>query len=262
MEHQNLYQHFRKEERLFIDRVYEWKMRVEDTYIPFVTPFLNPREQFIISTLFSEKDCVQLYFNGIFEQGERKRALMTFADEAHQDDFGQVLFSIRYPQKFAQLKHNRILGTLLGQGIKREHIGDIVTNGEEWQIVVTKQVAPYIKENCKKVGSISVGFDEIDYCKKIEPMMSYQLLHTTVSSLRLDALLATTFHLSRQTVKEYIENGLVSVNWKEETKGHTEITLADTVSLRRYGRIVLHDVQGISKSGKLKVQIYIVNNKK
>lgn len=259
---ENLYQHFRKDERLFVDKVSEWKMRVEETYIPFITPFLNPREQFILSSMFKSDELVRLYFDGVFEPSERKRALISLATTTLPSDFEHVLLNIRYPQKFAQLKHNHILGSLLGTGIKREQIGDIVTNGEQWQLVVSQQIAPYIQANCKKVGSISVVFEKIDYHKRIEPLETYRILNTTVSSLRLDVLLATAFHLSRQKIKELIESGLVSVNWKEETKAHIELAVADTVSLRGYGRLSIHTVQGISKSGKIKIQIYVVNNKK
>lgn len=40
----NIYQHFRPEEREFIDQVLNWKNIVENTYAPKLTDFLDPRE--------------------------------------------------------------------------------------------------------------------------------------------------------------------------------------------------------------------------
>ena len=44
----SIYQHFRPEEREFIDQVLNWKNLVENTYAPKLTDFLDPREQQIL----------------------------------------------------------------------------------------------------------------------------------------------------------------------------------------------------------------------
>ena len=44
----SIYQHFRPEERGFIDQVLNWKDFVENKYAPKLTDFLDPREQQIL----------------------------------------------------------------------------------------------------------------------------------------------------------------------------------------------------------------------
>lgn len=42
---QEVYQHFRKEEQPFIDSAQSWITQAEETYTPYLTDFLDPRQQ-------------------------------------------------------------------------------------------------------------------------------------------------------------------------------------------------------------------------
>ncbi len=50
----SIYQHFRPEEKEFIDQVLNWKEYVEQTYAPKLTDFLDPREQLILKMIIGE----------------------------------------------------------------------------------------------------------------------------------------------------------------------------------------------------------------
>ena len=50
----SIYQHFRPEEKEFIDQVLNWKEHVEDTYAPKLTDFLDPREQQILKNIIGQ----------------------------------------------------------------------------------------------------------------------------------------------------------------------------------------------------------------
>src|SRR5690606_32228771 len=116
----NIYQHFRKHEREFIDQVLQWKMNVEDTYSPKLTDFLDPREQEIVRTIIGSQGVVQVEFFGDAPLCERKRAFI-YPEyiEAEQDDFRIVLFEIEYPKKFVTIEHPQVLGSLMSLGLKR-----------------------------------------------------------------------------------------------------------------------------------------------
>ena len=47
----NVYQHFRKEEHPFVDFVYGSLEQVDSQYSPYLTDFLDPRQQFILETI-------------------------------------------------------------------------------------------------------------------------------------------------------------------------------------------------------------------
>ena len=40
-----IYQHFSIEDRPFLDKGMEWIKKVEDSYAPFLTPFINPHQE-------------------------------------------------------------------------------------------------------------------------------------------------------------------------------------------------------------------------
>lgn len=259
---QTTYQHFRSDEKDYVDRILEWKRRVENTYIPFVTPFLNPREQFIAQSLCQDNS-LHIFFYGGSKHTERCRALITYADDYEWHDFDLAVLDIHYPSKFATLKHSQILGSLLGSGIKRDGIGDIVTDGQNWQLVTTAPLAKVFQRDVQKIGAVSVTFNVLDTpAITITPHENVDVVQTTVSSLRLDVVLATAFHLSRQVIKTAVEKELVTLNWKVETRGHHEVTVHDTLSLRKYGRVKLMAIQGMSKSGKQKIVLHVIKNRK
>lgn len=46
----NVYQHFRADERSFIDSVGDWIEQVQGQYAPYLTEFLDPRQSYILET--------------------------------------------------------------------------------------------------------------------------------------------------------------------------------------------------------------------
>ena len=51
-------QHFRKDEQPFIETVIGWIREVENTYVPKLTDFLDPRERFIVESLTVGADLI------------------------------------------------------------------------------------------------------------------------------------------------------------------------------------------------------------
>ena len=73
---QEVYQHLRKEEQPFIDSAQSWITQAEETYTPYLTDFLDPRQQYILEMLVGKKGEVHLQFYGGYEAAERKRAII------------------------------------------------------------------------------------------------------------------------------------------------------------------------------------------
>lgn len=254
----SVYEHFNKDERVFIDNILTYKQRVEDTYVPVVTHFLNPREQFILQSLFSKHDAVHYVF---FDTSERTRAMITYPDGYDRSQFDVSYITIDYAHKFETLKHSAILGTLVNSGLKREMIGDIVTNGKQWQVMVATQIVPHILMTIDKIGGVKVRLHVTDTpIERLE--QNVQETVVLVSSLRVDTLIAAVFNVSRQLAKALIERGDVLVNWKTICKSETTINQKDTVSIRRYGRVVLYDNLGQTKKEKLKISVKVYKNKR
>ena len=146
-----LYQHFRPEERGFIDQVVEWKEQVENQYAQKRTDFLDPREQHILLSIIGTDGSVRVAF--FPEKGERKRALI-YPDyyEPSEEDYGICLYEIHYPAKFVTIEHRQILGTLMSLGLKREKFGDIPTEGERYQLWWLTKFQGIWKWSCSRSG--------------------------------------------------------------------------------------------------------------
>lgn len=59
---EEIFQHFRPEEREFIDQVSGWRMEVEDRYAPKLTDFLDPRQRFIVQSIIGHQGDITMAF--------------------------------------------------------------------------------------------------------------------------------------------------------------------------------------------------------
>lgn len=249
-----IYQHYREDERPFIDQVFDWIDQVKSTYAYKLTDFLNPREQEIVEQLVNYAGDVNAAFFGGIERAERKRGLIYpdyFKPEAN--DFGLRYFQLDYPVKFFEIGHRQLLGALMGLGIKREKIGDLIIHGQAVQFVVASEIAEYVKLHLTSVDKAKVSIQEIEEHELFEPEEDWKLFSGTVSSMRLDAVLAEIFKLSRAKAVSYIQKGYAKINWKMIEQPAYECSVSDTISLRGYGRAKLLAIEGKSKKGKWRI---------
>ncbi|KAF1291849.1 RNA-binding protein [Candidatus Enterococcus leclercqii] len=255
----NVYQHFRNEERPFIDLVADWVEQVQMQYAPYLTDFLDPRQAYITETLIRQESDLKFRFYGGYQSAERRRCLI-YPDyyEPNEEEFDIQLFEINYPTKFATLGHGRVLGTLMGTGVKREYFGDIISDGETWQFFVAKEVASYVQLQVDKIGKISVRLEERPYTAIIRPLDAWTAEKETVSSLRLDTVISSVYNISRQRSKQLIESGKIKVNWTEETRPDFMLDLLDIVSIRGFGRIQIQDIEGVTKKEKIRLSLGVL----
>lgn len=252
----DIYQHFRKEEHHFIDLVCEWKRLVTEQYAPKLTDFLTPREQQIVRSIVGHHDDVHVAFFGGSSSVERKRALLYPPYmQPNEEDFQLSLFSIRYPKKFVTLGHRDVLGALLSLGVKREKFGDIIIVDDVIQIVVAKEIAPFVQMNVTAIGKAKVLLEEQPLSKLLVVEEQWEEETFTVSSLRLDAILAQCFRISRQKAQALIDQNFAKVNWKTVDQAHMECQEGDLLSLRGYGRCRLQAIVGQTKKEKWRIVV-------
>jgi RNA-binding protein YlmH len=257
---EDLYQHFREDEKYFIDQVLDWVQQVEFQYSPYLSPFLDPREQYIVESIIGQHSEVKAEAFGGYEAAERKRLFLSPSYfEPSQDDFEITITEIRYPKKFADLSHGKILGTLMGTGIKREMIGDIITDGEDWQFFADAAIMQYLLTSVTKIGNITIQLEEVPYTDILLPKDSWDERYEIVSSLRLDVVLANVFHISRQKSKELISSGKVKVNWNETERPDVVLGIHDVLSIRGYGRIRIEAIEGKTKKEKIRLKLGVLD---
>lgn len=252
----NLYQHFRPEEKEFIDQVLNFQDLVEKTYTPKLTDFLDPREQHIMKVLIGDHSDVKCEFFGGEKNAERKRAiLMPDYENVTKDDFQISLFEIDYPSKFITIEHPQVLGTLMSVGLKRGKFGDILLKDKRIQFFVCGDVSNYIAGQVQSIGKASVSLVKQDLESAIDSGELWEEDMITVSSLRLDTVLSGIHHLSRQKSQTLIGQGLVKVNWTVTESSSFECQMGDLISVRGHGRVKILSIDGKTKKDKWRITI-------
>lgn len=252
----SVFQHFRPDERPFIERVEDWVERVKTRHQPHLTDFLNPRERYILITLVQRSADVTCFFDGGYEQAEYRRCLLA-PDYWHmqQDEMDLCFLQVTGTSKFQTLKHPDYLGALLNLGIKREKLGDLLIGTDACQLVTTSEMGAYIRLNLKQVHRVHVTVEEIERTQLTVPEQQWQEQSVTVASTRLDAVLSATFPLSRSKIVPLIQTGKCKINWKVEENPAASVETGDTLSLRGYGRVHVLAVEGQTKRGRTRLTV-------
>lgn len=256
---QGIYQHYRPEEAVFIDTVFGWLDQVDLTYAPYTTVFLTPREKMIVEQLVGGRDELSVSFQGGYEDAERKQAcIYPQYYEPTEDDFSIVLFKINFPVKFGQLTHGRILGTFISTGIERERIGDIITDGTDWHAIVDASISEYLRTQVTKIANVGVQLEELPFEDILTSQEQWETKHVISSSLRLDTLLSKVYNFSRQRAKNSVSQGDVKVNFVPMERPDVEIGVNDIVSLRKFGRFWINDIEGMTKKDNYRLNVNVL----
>lgn len=252
----SIYQHFRPEEREFIDQVTDWKENVEQQYASKLTDFLDPREQHILKSIIGESGDVKYSFFGGIDNGERKRALL-YPDylTPNEEDFQISLFEIEYPKKFVTIEHRQVLGTLMSLGLKRGKFGDILIADERVQFLAATEAASFIINHVETIGRAGVKLVEKPLDQALDLKEIWDENEITVSSLRLDTVISSVFHLSRQKSQLFIQHGVVKVNWTMIENPSFSCGEGDLISVRGYGRSKILRIDGKTKKEKWRMLI-------
>ncbi|MGE7876978.1 RNA-binding protein [Peribacillus muralis] len=252
----SIYQHFRPEEKEFIDQAINWVDQVKNSYAPKLTDFLDPRQQEILISLLGNDSEAKLQFNGGSDFVERKRVLI-YPDyySPEPTDFNISLYDISYPKKFVTLEHRQILGTLMSLGVKREKFGDIIVTEERIQFVAAEEMEAYLIGNLEKIGKASISIKRLPIGNIIQVQEKWEEQITTVSSLRLDSVLSAVLNMSRQKTQALITSGKVKVNFKQTENVSDECREGDTLSIRGFGRCKIMSIDGKTKKNKWRITL-------
>lgn len=257
---ENIKQHFRPNEAPFIDQVTDWINTTLGQYRPVLTSFLNPRQRYIAQTLVNREDGVKLKSDGGWSGAEMQRLL--FYPSYYQPttaDFELTVLEVNYPIKFIELHHRQIMGTLIGEGLERNAFGDILGDNGRWQVVVSETMAKYLRTNIHHIGRAKIKWDSVTEDEVLHPVEEWEELATTVSSLRLDSIVAAGFNYSRNRAKQLVEHGQVRLNWEEVIRPDEEVVVHDLISVRHGGRIRVDADNGQTRKNKEKVVLSVVH---
>ena len=244
------------EDKLLLAKVWDKINKGMQKNVPANTGFLSLREQELVRFLFGNTEGLH-YFGG-FEDAERKIFiyLPEYMDEGHLFSEDSPLVCLRAAfYKEDSPTHRDFLGALMGAGIARETVGDILVSGESCDFFVSAEVAPYILQNLESAGRTKLKLCQIPLSDVSVPEPETTEIRDTLASLRLDSIISTGFRISRGTAASHIAAGRVAVNGLPCEKPDKAIEEGATISVRTMGKIKLKNVGGLSKKGRISVVI-------
>ncbi|MGI6030698.1 MAG: RNA-binding protein [Eubacteriales bacterium] len=150
-----------------------------------------------------------------------------------------------------RLSHRDYLGAILGLGIKRERVGDLLCGEGVAYAAVAMEIAPYIQEQLREVGRCSVREIREVTPEQVELKRQFQTLRDTIPSPRLDAVLSSLVRTSRGKAQQLTAARLVQVNHQLETRNDRNIVAGDILSIRGTGRFIIDDVSGETRKGRI-----------
>ena len=116
---------------------------------------------------------------------------------------------------------------------------------------VLDTVADFLLSSWNSAGRARLTVTEIPAAHLHIPEVRCEEVRDTVSSLRLDAVAASGFSLSRGKAADLIASGLVQLNHRECVKPDHAVAQGDVLSCRGLGKCVLTEVGGPSKKGRI-----------
>lgn len=221
------------------------------------TDFLDPYTRRLAISILNRFDQISYTELGGHESYERK-VIAIYPNYHYLSSLDYSIVGIRLHGNLEGLSHPDYLGSILGLGIKREKIGDIIIRDQFVDIVVKKEIKNFILYNLKKIGRNNFKAKNIDLgdLKYLAP--EYKLKTTTLSSNRLDVYIAACYNLSRKDSFNLINKNRVKVNWEPIDKPSFELNVNDMISVRGYGRSILSSFDGKTRKDKLRVSIHIL----
>ena len=245
-----------KEEQLLKKRFLELAETCFRRDVPTNTDFLNLSEQTIFQSVSGMLPPVRFVLSGGFESSERKVVcfLPSYEEELLDPPF-ECMKIAPANRKFAEeLNHRDYLGALMNLGIERSMLGDIVIKDGDAYVFVLKKMSKYIVENLMTIRHTTVSVEVTeDAGEVLKP--EYEEIQGTVSSIRLDSIVALCGRLSRTKAAAYIEAEKVFVNGQIAAQVSRNLKEGQVLSIRGIGKFKFDSVGGQSKKGRTVVTL-------
>lgn len=235
------------EDKLVLSKAKDTIALSEKRTTPCFYGFLNEHQaQLIKDSLYIDDNC---RFWGGYEDATR----VMFGVNASCADFPISAVKFVYKKEY-KLSHRDFLGSLMALGIERSIVGDILTFSGETVVFVKSELAQYIVDSISKIGRVGVNSLVFD-TKNFDYVNEFDVIDTTVSSLRLDVFVSAICSLSRDKSQKLIKSDLVSVNHKIVNSVSKCVCVGDVITIRKFGKFVFAEENGFSKKGKLRISV-------
>lgn len=171
-------------------------------------------------------------------------------------DYRIAIYQGRFDQQYSQIGHRHVLGSIMSLGIERNTFGDIYIQDDTIYLFITEEMEGYLIEQMPLIQHQRLSFQKISLLEEeITCDISYEEI--LVSSMRLDAIIARSAHVSRNKANEWIAARMVAIDHKECTNPSKICKCNEMISIRKFGRITIIENMRTTKKDRLVLKVGI-----
>ncbi len=245
-----------EEEKLLIRRAQDKLSASEKRYKVMSTGFLNEKEQELLQKNVTETDTVRIKMYGGYDEAERR--IMVFVPEYCDMDEEPQICALRVSYyKDHTLTHRDLLGAILGLGLSRETVGDILVDPElhSADIIIKREIREFVLSEFKNAGRAALGLKDIELGELHFPKRETETVKDTVASPRADAIVSSGFGISRENASMLIKSGKVFVNRTVCQSPDKSVPNDSVVNAAGYGKFKVKITDTVSKKGRIFIEI-------
>lgn len=244
------------ENRDALSRVLDKAEQALRTWEIATTDFLSPPELAEVTRVFGRLTEVQCCAWGGYPQAERQRLAIARSDlplDPSQVELAALAVAGNF--LFDSASHRDFLGSLLGTGLVRDKVGDIILVGDRGaQAIVVPELVEFLESSLVQVRSVKVKTRQMPLEELRVRPPTVKEMTTVEASLRLDAVASAGFGMSRSKMVDLINAGDVRVNWKSVSQASYQIQPEDLIAIRGKGRLSIGEVM-VTKKQRYRVTL-------
>lgn len=245
------------EDRLALAKVLDRAVQAQNRGAPAATDFLSPQLQAQGRDLLRLAGAPETAYvlQGGYEGAERRLFLFLpdWLEPEDAADYSPIRAIRAAFREEDRLTHRDFLGSLMGAGIVREKIGDILVGSGSADLLVLDGVADFLLQSWTSAGRARLAVSAIEPDSLHIPAARREELRDTVRSLRLDAVASAGFRTARGRAADLIASGRVQLNWRECTKPDKLLCEGDVVSAWGLGKFRLKEIGKQTKKGRITI---------
>ncbi len=231
-----------------------------------VSCFLTPKEKRVVLRHMASKGMIgRCLMYGGYAEAERCRAYILPDYISDADDFADIepymekkdIVALRIlGSGYRRLTHRDYLGSILGLGIEREVLGDIVfedSDDESAILFCDAVIADFLLCELKKIANDTVKVKKAEISRNFVPKREFAHISDTVASARIDSVVAALCSLSREKAAAAVNSGIVEVDYEVETRQERFVAPPCIVSVRGYGKFRVNSVSEQTRRGRFRL---------
>lgn len=229
-----------------------------------VSDFLSPRELHFAELYLARRGANFFSFGG-YGQAERKRIYLlpdymegvNSADGLLEYGHSASISALNVSSAgYRRLTHRDYLGSVLGLGVDRAVVGDILVigeDGEEAVIFCDEPLEGFFCSELTKVANEKVRCVSVELDKVAVPERRMAAISDTVASPRVDCVIGALCNFSREKARDAVVSGIVEVDFETELRPDHTVKAPCIISVRGVGRFRVIGVEDKTKKGRYRL---------